>query len=206
MPTQSAICYIDGFNLYYRLLRRTSYKWLNLSSLFNAILTDYKLLHIHYFTADLHSGHPNRDRPIRQGLYLRAIKTLPNLTITKGYYLRTKVWAQPVVGTDMVQVWKSEEKGSDVNIGTQMLVDAHLAKSHVQVIVSNDTDLVAPIKAAQEIFGLKVLLVSPVSNPSRKLVDAASEVIVLHGKDLSAHLFPEELTDAKGSFRKPSFW
>lgn len=46
-----------------------------------------------------------------------------------------------VDGRGHVEVLKSEEKGSDVNLATYLLVDCYRSDCDVAVIVSNDSDL-----------------------------------------------------------------
>ena len=46
-----------------------------------------------------------------------------------------------------VRVMKTEEKGSDVNLATYLLVDAFEDRFDVAVIISNDSDLKEPIAA-----------------------------------------------------------
>lgn len=52
---KKAIVYIDGYNLYYSLLRRSAYKWLDVVSLFKSLLKaqvpDAELAAVKYFTA-----------------------------------------------------------------------------------------------------------------------------------------------------------
>ena len=44
--------YVDGFNLYYRSLKQTPFKWLDLSGLFRDVLKPHHdILKIKYFTA-----------------------------------------------------------------------------------------------------------------------------------------------------------
>ncbi len=44
--------YVDGFNLFYRTLKKTPYKWLDLKSLFTKILDSKNEVNaIKYFTA-----------------------------------------------------------------------------------------------------------------------------------------------------------
>ena len=40
----------------------------------------------------------------------------------------------------------TEEKGSDVNLATHLLHDAHMDRFDVAVVASNDSDLLGPIK------------------------------------------------------------
>jgi hypothetical protein len=88
--------YVDGFNLYYRALRGTRYKWLDLQALVAALLDpDDEIQLIRYFTAPV-SGKLDPDQPIRQQRYLQALKTLPNVTIHLGNFL-TKPKILPLV-------------------------------------------------------------------------------------------------------------
>jgi hypothetical protein len=44
------------------------------------------------------------------------------------------------------RVIKTEEKGSDVNLATHLLHDAHMGRFDVAGVISNDSDLLEPIK------------------------------------------------------------
>ena len=52
---KKTIVYIDGYNLYYSLLRRTPYKWLDVVALFRSIIkaqdSTADVIQIKYFTA-----------------------------------------------------------------------------------------------------------------------------------------------------------
>ena len=81
------IVYIDGFNLYYGALRGTPYKWLDLARLCRALLPSDTIQEIKYFTARV-SARPSKPTSAHdQGLYIRALRTLPNLTIKYGHFL-----------------------------------------------------------------------------------------------------------------------
>ncbi|MBX9772179.1 MAG: hypothetical protein K2X29_12455, partial [Candidatus Obscuribacterales bacterium] len=112
-----AIVYIDGFNLYYRMLRNSPHKWLDISSYFGAAVAANNLIlnHIYYFTANIKGGASDPGAPLRQMAYLRALSTLTNVTIIKGHFLRNKKYA-PLVAGGWAHIWHTEEKGSDVNI------------------------------------------------------------------------------------------
>ena len=77
--------YVDGFNLYYGAVKDTPYKWLNLKALFGYLLkSQHDIQAIKYFTA-LVSGKIDRDQPLRQKAFLRAIqKYIPELSIYYG--------------------------------------------------------------------------------------------------------------------------
>ena len=62
-----AIVYIDGFNLYYGLLRHSPHKWLNLEKFVKALLTDkYEVMAIKYFTARVTKDADDPDAAIKQ--------------------------------------------------------------------------------------------------------------------------------------------
>jgi hypothetical protein len=65
---------------------------------------------------------------------------------------------------DPVYVVKTGEKGSDVNLATYLLADAFQQDCEVAIVVSNDSDLVEPIKIARRKTGIDV----GVLNPERK--------------------------------------
>jgi hypothetical protein len=83
--------YIDGFNLYYGALKRTLYKWLDLSTLCQIMLPNDTVETIHYYTARVSARPHNPSAPIDQQVYLRALRTIPNLTITLGRFLTHSV-------------------------------------------------------------------------------------------------------------------
>ncbi|MDP3617709.1 MAG: hypothetical protein Q8R49_07850 [Rhodoferax sp.] len=85
--------YVDGFNLYYGALRKTPYRWVNLNALFQFLLPNSAIQEIKYFTA-LVSARPNDlTQPLRQQLYLRALATVPNISVHRGHFLVHEVSA-----------------------------------------------------------------------------------------------------------------
>jgi hypothetical protein len=66
-------------------------------------------------------------------VYLRPLGTLPNVSIHYGHFLTHEITMPrvPVPGRrqEYVQVIKTEEKGSDVNLATHLLHDAHMGGS-----------------------------------------------------------------------------
>jgi hypothetical protein len=74
MPSRTCV-YVDGFNLYYGLLKRTPYKWLDLKSLFTTVLpSDCALQTIKYYTAIVKARRNDPQAPIRQIAYLNALQ------------------------------------------------------------------------------------------------------------------------------------
>ncbi|MEO5375487.1 MAG: NYN domain-containing protein [Alphaproteobacteria bacterium] len=146
--------YVDGFNLYYRALKGGPYKWLNLRTLISSLLlpeNDIEVLR--YFTARV-AGRSDPDEPRRQQLYLNALNTLPGVTVHFGRFL-TKTKFRPLVVAgggvgSFVEVHDTEEKGSDVNLAAHLLNDGWRGRYDVAVVVSQDTDLVEPIRMVRD--------------------------------------------------------
>ena len=57
-----------------------------------------------------------------------------------------------------------------MNLATHLLHDAHRGRFEVAVIVSNDSDLLEPIKIVREELGKKVGVLNPHKRPSRALL------------------------------------
>ena len=76
--------YIDGFNFYYGAVRGTNYKWLDFSALFQKLFPNNTLGRIRYFTAPVKARQPDLEQQARQQMYLRALETLPDLSIHYG--------------------------------------------------------------------------------------------------------------------------
>lgn len=209
--------YIDGFNLYYGSVRKTPFKWLDLSALCKTLLPKSKIKRIRYFTAHVRAWQHDLQAPIRQDIYLRALRTIPNLTIHKGHFApRPSVFPQfplayrnPSKPPLVVQVLRTEEKGSDVNLATCLLVDCFDKDFDEAVVISNDSDLASPIEKVVNQFGKVVGVINPHPKKglSGKLIGAASfHVRTINKKVLATCQFPATLTDSKGTFTKPATW
>lgn len=202
--------YIDGFNLYYRLIKGSPCKWLNLLKLCQLMLPGHDIQQIKYFTARV-SGHPrDPDQPTRQQTYFRALRTIPNVSIILGHFLTNNCWmlkagCQPNA-PEFVEVVKTEEKGSDVNLGAHLLNDGYKGTYEVAVVVTKDSDLLEPIKMVREELGLKVGILNPGKHPSRALLPHVDFIKRIRRNVLVASQFPNELTDTKGTFHKPASW
>ena len=67
----------------------------------------------------------------------------------------------PGAAPQVAHVWKTEEKGSDVNLGAHLVRDAALRVFDEAAVLTNDTDLVEPIRIVMQEFGLPVTLLTP---------------------------------------------
>ena len=101
-------------------------------------------------------------------------------------------------------VIKTEEKGSDVNLATHLLHDAHRDRFDTAVVMSNDSDLLEPIRIVRRELNKKIGIINPHGlHPSRELTRESDFIKQLRDGVLQASQFPEVLRDAAGEFRNP---
>ena len=103
-------------------------------------------------------------------------------------------------------------EGSDVNLGSHLVRDALTDAFDRAIIVTNDTDLIEPIRIAREEANKSVGLLSTVvgeiqSNgrwrgASEKLVAAADFTLYIHNKHLAQSQFPQVI----GQAIRPATW
>lgn len=217
------IVYVDGFNLYYRLLKhRAHLKWVNPKLLAERCLDPQNLVtQVRYYTARV-SGRTDPTSPARQQIYLDALATVPEISVHMGSFLSSTKYAglvhppqfkpatplqMPLPWPDVVKVHKTEEKGSDVNLACHLLLDAFRGAFDVAAVLSNDSDLVEPIRIATKELRKIVGLLSPVPNPTSELQRFSSFVRRISAGDLAAAQFPNPILRADGSqLAKPFEW
>ena len=204
--------YVDGFNLYYRALKDSPFRWLDLRKLAEALFPNDTIHRVCYFTARLDTRPGNPGQPQRQQAYLRALATLPDVEVHYGAFrsgVKRRPLAEPVPGLPAhVVVRDSEEKGSDVNLATRLLVDGFTGEYEQAAVVSNDADFAGAMRYVRDGLGLRVTLVNPdAGNASpRELSDAATYVKRLWKSHLRRSRFPDTLADQVGAIRKPAGW
>ncbi len=200
--------YVDGFNLYYGAIKRTPYRWLDLLEMCRLLFPNDQINKIKYFTARVSARPTDPDQPIRQSTYWRALQTIPNLSIIEGSFL-VKPVMMPVANSSpqrYERVLKTEEKGSDVNLAVHLLNDGYKKDYELAVMVTNDSDLLEPMRIVKQELNLPVGLVNPHKNPSFALRQHATFIKQLRKGVLQASQFPTSLTDQNGTFHKPVSW
>ena len=158
------------------------------------------------------SGRNDQTAPARQQIYLDALRTLPEITVHMGAFLLSEKFAGlaeppdfrpritlPQPWPDVVKIIKVEEKGSDVNLACHLLLDAFQNSYDVAAVISNDSDLVEPIRIVTQVMHKPVGLLSPVSNPNPELSRVSSFIRRISVSDLAASQFPSPLLRADGS-------
>lgn len=118
-----------------------------------------QLIEVNLYTAIVKPTTQDPQAPQRQEAYLRALQAhIPNINIHYGHFLRHKVRmanANPPPNT--CEVYKTEEKGSDVNLAIHLLNDAWLDKYDCAVIISNDSDMAESLKMVRLHHPTKVI-------------------------------------------------
>lgn len=162
--TQRTAVYVDGFNLYYGALKGTAYKWLDIQQLFQTVLgSSHDIVLIRYFTAKVQSTTNNPDIHIRQDAYLKALQhQAPKVQIHYGHFLRHRIMMENASPPpDRIAVWKTEEKGSDVNLAVHLLNDAWKNTFDCAIVVSNDSDLAETLLLARRECKKTIGLITP---------------------------------------------
>ncbi len=131
----------------------------------------------------------------------------------QGLKISTPLEDLSSTGRMLVRVRKDEEKGSDVNLATYLLRDALQNECEAAVLVSNDSDLVEPVRILRQEFYRKTLVLFPTEGgPSRALLRAIGQdrggfrPLRVDPSLLMAHQFPKLLTDLHGTITKPDSW
>lgn len=102
-----------------------------------------------------------------------------------------------------------EEKRTDVNIASYLLLDAFEGRYDTAIVVSNDSDLTTPIEIVVSRLGKTVIAVNPyrANRQISELRRAASRFVPqINASVLRSSQFPNTLTDARGRFTRPRTW
>lgn len=195
--------YIDGFNLYFGMVGAgyLDCKWLDIYALAKRLKNaNHDLNNIKYFTSRVNN---NFEKQQRQNAYIDALLTTP-ITLIQGQF--RSEWMK--CGNCGGGWYDSKEKMTDVNIATNMIIDAYKDEYEVAFLISGDSDLVPPIREIRNLFPKKeIIIVFPPERKSNELKSVASSSFALgHGK-LQECQFPKEVTDKYGKkITKPGSW
>ena len=106
-----------------------------------------------------------------------------------------------------MEVLRTQEKGSDVNLATFLLLDGFRGEYEQAVVVSDDFDLKTPIELLRAELGLRVGVLNPHQNTSHALRQAADFYRPIRRGVVAASLFPPAVLDARGRrITKPRGW
>ena len=167
---------------------------------------------IKYYTADVSSRPPDNRQGDRQKAYLTALSQLPKVEIIKGHFLGPKVVRMPLCDENglyqgrTVTVLKTEEKGSDVNLAVDLLHDCVQDRYECAIVVSNDSDILSPIRIVRRDYGKKIGLASPHTRPSLQLSQNVDFRIRVTETALSASQLPETIAFGNRQISRPTEW
>ena len=203
--------YVDGFNLYYRALKRTPFKWLDLSGAFVDLLqSHHDILKIKYFTARV-SGRPgDRFKPQRQSAYLEALKRhCGEVELHFGHFLSHEV-SLPLADSgdgprQYAEVIKTEEKGTDVNFAARLLNDGWRNVYDCAIVVTNDSDVAEAMRLVKSERGKRIGLITPGnSHPSKRLMEHADFHRHIRQRALRNNQLPSPIPGT--NLTKPAGW
>ena len=214
--------YVDTFNLYYGLLKGSPYRWLDIQKLCRTELPSNQINRIRCFSARVIARPDDPDQRNRQNAYFRVLETTPHLTMHLGHFLESEVSMRRVTpdaqGNKYAVVRKTEEKGSDVNLASYLLLDGFRKDYEVAVVITNDSDLAEPIRLIRQELKLRVLVLHPCKAPdpvrgiaggrvSVELQRSSTKSLVIKEASLAASQFPAAITDSQGRIiTKPIGW
>jgi len=224
--------FVDGYNLFYGLLADTPYKWLNLRSLLTHILhienPHSAIASVDYFTSSVKPLLATRGRLSKeaQDTYIRALKTT-DIRVHYGHHQLEPAKAPRFIDRktkasreDKVDIWKLEEKETDVHIAVSMYRTVarqmtSFAHGYVEqlVLVSSDTDMTPALKAIREDFPeITVGVILPhraeLNRPSPGSLKQYAHWMrrVVTGDELQSHQFPNRVPTRKAPAVKPDYW
>ena len=208
--------YFDGYNFYYGAVKGTPWKWIDPVLLVkNLLRDDHEIKSLKYFTSPIKTYPHDSAALDRQKIYLQALSTLPEVEIIQGFYSKNARWL-PVyeeackscdtAKDGMIRVVKLEEKRSDVNLASSMLLDAFRNNADVFVLVSGDTDFIGPVNIVRKEFGKTVIVLNPHDRISW-LRDYASYYKDIPRDILAKSQLPDSIPYGKNhTITKPAAW
>jgi 6-hydroxy-3-succinoylpyridine 3-monooxygenase len=175
--------YIDGYNLYYGCLKNSPDKWLDVRALSERILSNipfeqngkpirfaFQTPAVKYFTAPILASFAKSDDSVScQSLYHTALSAYldDEIEIIRGYHdakpARARVWEEGKAAREcrMIDIWKLEEKQSDVALALNAFSDA-MRNEVVQVVaVTNDSDFAPAMRMIRRHTQAIVGLITP---------------------------------------------
>mgnify|MGYP001573541298 CR=1 FL=1 len=209
---RKTIVYVDGFNLYYALKKHNA-KWLDIGALCARLLTENDVVAIKYFTARVKSRVGDLDIHVRQNIYLEALRTNPKIEVIFGHFLTSNVWmvqtsdeGKPINEIKKIQVIKTEEKGSDVNIATHLLIDGFQNKYDTAAVITNDSDLKLPIEKVKIELKKTIGVICPHEKPSKELLRSASFFKTIKPSTYLDCQLPDKIITNGRHIHRPEAW
>lgn len=107
-----------------------------------------------------------------------------------------------------VEIHDTEEKGSDVNFASYLLMDAFCDNYDVALVLSQDTDLLEPLRMVRNELGKEIVVAwFEQNNPGKAHRNVASSVRHISDRMLREAEFPETVLGQGGTkIVRPKEW
>ena len=207
--------YIDGYNLYYGCLKHSTDKWLDVRTLIERILPSiffeqdgepvrfaFQTPAVKYFTAPILTAFARSDDSVScQHHYHTALCAHLDgaLEIIKGYHdakpARAHIWEEGKAAREckMIEIWKLEEKQSDVAFALNAFSDAIRNEVDQVIAVTNDSDFAPAMKMIRQHTQAVVGLIAP-ARQKRSNVNAELQK---HAHWTRTHILDEEFSQSQ---------
>jgi 6-hydroxy-3-succinoylpyridine 3-monooxygenase len=207
--------YVDGYNLYFGRLKKSAYKWLDLEALASRILTEvshepngesvpYRFVTpaIKYFTASILAAFAKSDESIaRQAQYHNALVACLGdaFEMIRGYHdarpARAHKWEDGKAARECerVEIWKLEEKQSDVALALHAYSDAIRNEVDQVVVITNDSDFEPAMQVIRRHTPTVIGLIAPI-RPGAGNVNAQLEK---HAHWIRRNILDDELAPSQ---------
>ncbi len=196
-------CYIDGFNVYHAIddmskVQRGALnylKWLDLRALMGQFSDPnvHEIAGVNYFTA-----YPTwrKDGLVRHMEYVKALATVDVKTVL-GQFKEKDAYCKNCKSSYKAR----EEKESDVNIATHLISDGYEDKFDTAFLVTNDSDLLGPIRLFRAKFPKKKLkiIAPPHRRHSKELWAIATHRAAIQQQHLEKCLLPAAASKPDGT-------
>ena len=227
--------YVDGYNLYYGCLKNTEDKWLDLHALLVRVLANvpyeqggepvsyrFSTPAIKYFTAPILSAFARADDSVVcQSQYHAALRShlQEQLQIISGYHgarpSRAHLWLKgmPANQSPVVEIWKLEEKQSDVALALHAFCDAVLDQTDQVIVMTNDSDFAPAMEMIRQHTNVVVGLIAPIRDSDGR--SRVNRELNRHAHWTRAHILSEEFAASQlppmvrlrgGAVHKPLSW
>jgi hypothetical protein len=123
------------------------------------------------------------------------LETLPGLSIFYGKYQHNPHTCPSCGYVETIP----SEKMTDVNIAVELLADAYQDKFDTALLISADSDLIAPIEKVRQLFPeKKVVSVFPPDRSSKELMRISSAYFTIGRVVLENSQFDEQIISKSG--------
>jgi len=200
---ERVVVYVDGFNLYFGLMEAglKKYRWLDICALAKNILkNNQSLIAVKYFTSRVKND-PEKQK--RQTTYIEALQTTGICTFY-GHYQNDNIECKICGNT-----WKKgNEKMTDVNIATNLIIDAYMDIYDTAILISGDSDLVPPIRSVHKYFHSKRVVVAfPPKRKNNTMAIASKGNFIIGKRKFIESQLPIAITKKDGFLlEKPKEW